>query len=154
MTLTITNDRDVRPLQAASAIVETYVASATVNVGEIVYIDTDGKVAPARANVALTSRARGIVVASGANIQRSGKTTFAADESVSVLLWGLVSGITGMDLTKAVYLSSDTAGDMTQTAPTGSATWTDYLGYPLMDSVTGETYLFFQPQVAEPTSNS
>lgn len=154
MTLTITNDRDVRPMEGGAAIVKSYMASATVTVGEIVYVDSNGKVAPARANVAVTSRARGIVVASGANLQRSSKTTFASGEWVSVLLFGLVSGITGMDLTKAVYLSSGTAGDMTQTAPSGALTWLDYLGYPLFDESTQETYLFFCPQVVEPTSNS
>lgn len=154
MALTITNRRDVRPMEGQSSIVKTMVASATVIVGEIVYVDSNGDVAPARANVALTSRARGIVVASGANLQQAGKTTFAAGESVSVLLWGLVAGITGMVLTSAVYLSAATAGLMTQTAPTGAATWLNYLGVPYFDEGSQETYLFFQPQIVEPTSNS
>lgn len=154
MALTIASPGDVRPLQAASAIVESGVAGATVVVGEVVYQDTDGTWKPARANVANTSRARGIVVVSGANIQTAGKTTFASGDGISVLLWGLVAGITGMDMTLPVYLSSGTAGDMTQTAPSGASTWTYYLGYPIMEHSTGETYLFFQPANVEPTSNS
>jgi hypothetical protein len=144
MALTISDIKNVRPLPGA--LVRTGTLLAAAELGEIVYIDSNDKVVKARANAAGTTRAIGIIVAGSGSFPGS---TFAAGQEVGVCVLGPVAGITGMDPSLPVFVSSGTAGDMTQTAPSGAGTWTHAIGYPLRSDV-----LFINPQAHAAVSNS
>lgn len=144
MALTLTQ-KNVRPLNGA--IVRGYTVGGeehTVEIGEQVYIDANDMVQLARTNAAATAFARGFVVAC-----ENGQLAAVTGGTVSVCVSGPIAGFTGMDLTKLVYTSSATAGASTQTAPSGAATWTNAMGYPLRSDV-----LMVAPVTAEPSSNS
>lgn len=143
MALTLTQSK-IRPLHGAN--VRSYTAGATVEVGRAVYIDSSDTVRHARANAAGTTRARGIVVAGEGT---PAKTSYAAGEEVSVVIHGPVAGFTDMDNAEQVFVSSATAGVLTQTAPSGASTWVQSIGYPIRSDI-----LMVQPQSTAPTANS
>lgn len=107
--------REVRPLPGA--IVREYDAGATGNVGDLVYVDSNGKAQPADGSAAGTARARGLVVAAGS----MGKTTFAAGDRLSVVVFGPVAGFSGMTPGNIHYVS-DTTGKVDTAAGTVSHT--------------------------------
>lgn len=144
MALTISDVKRVRPLDGA--IVRDYELASAAAVGDVVYINSSDLAAKARTNAAATARGLGVVVAGEGHLPG---TSFSAGQTVSVVVMGPVSGVTGMDLTLPVYVSSATAGAMTQTAPSGANTWTQVIGYPLRTDV-----LMVHPQNTAPTSNS
>lgn len=128
------------------AIVKNILADETLALGQSVYINGDGEAALAQANVAATSHARGIVVSVN---DASGATTAAAGRTVSVCVFGPVAGFTDMTEGGIIWQSAATAGAVTQTQPTGTATWSHAMGYALASDI-----FFVLPGVLAPTSNS
>lgn len=128
------------------ALVNSYVAAETLENGQAVYINSSGQAALGRANAAATSAARGIVVSVN---DEGGATSVAANGTVSVCLMGPVAGFTDMDEGAAIWLSSGTAGAVTQTQPSGAGTWSHMMGYA------AEIDKFFVlPGAISPASNS
>ena len=105
--------RSVRPLP--QAIIRDFIAGGSGNVGDAVYIDTTGKVQQGNAGAAGTAIARGIVVGAGG----AGVLTFAAGDTVSVVLLGGVVGFSGAAKGVTVFLSN-TAGKIADAAGTVS----------------------------------
>lgn len=96
------------------AIARTCKAGGAGNVGDTVYIAADGDVEQANGGAAGTAKAHGIVVAAGCE----GKTTFAAGDGLSVVVFGPVTGIAGTP--GALGYQSDTAGKIADAAGTVS----------------------------------
>lgn len=104
---------DVRPLPGAS--IERYQAGGTVNVGDLVILNSSFKVVQADADAAATTQpAIGIVVAAP-----NGATSAATDEWVDVCVEGRVTGFAS--LAYGSVFASVTAGAMDQTRPAGSS---------------------------------
>ncbi len=122
------DNENLRPLPGA--IVKTFELSAAATMGDAVYMVTGKKCAPARGNAAGTSHARGFIVS---RADRLPSTALAAGVHVGVILHGPMAGLTGMDLTKPVWLSTATAGLVTQTMPTGGSNFVQEMGYPTSD---------------------
>lgn len=144
MALTLSDRKAVRFLPGA--IIRTYEVGATVQFGEAVALDANGKVVPAKTNAASTSRAIGVVVA-GENFLAG--TSYAAGMSVSVCVLGPIAGFTGMDVAKPVWVSAATGGESTQTEPSGAGKWSFAVGYPIATNV-----LFVAPQTTAAVSQS
>lgn len=101
------------------SIVEPYLANVELTVGDVVYIDSNGKLNKADADVAiLNSRSLGIVV-TGPNLY--GETTIAAGQYAAVCIFGPVYGLSATMPTSQVGYVSKTAGKLDDTAPTGGA---------------------------------
>ncbi len=132
----------IRPLEGA--VIRDFSAGGSGELGNAVYIASDGDVEQVDANVAVTSEFEGIVVGVG----EGGETTFAAGDRLSVVTFGPVGGFSGMTPGGRVYVDTDT-GKLDHTAPTGAGTWTKVAGYAESASV-----LFVMPQAAAPSSNS
>lgn len=103
--------RSVRPLPGA--LVRTFTAGASGNVGDAVYVDSNGRVQPASASAAGTALALGVVVSAGT----SGAVAFASGDAVSVVIVGAVNGFAGMTPGAKCYLSN-TAGKLADAAGT------------------------------------
>jgi hypothetical protein len=146
MALTLSDKTQVRSLPGS--LVRPFEAAAEVDMGEAVYIDSDGKVNLCRTNVAATSQGRGIVVSAN-GVLPSSAGVFPAGTIVSVHLIGPIAGWSGMDEGAPIFNSAATAGAITQTAPSGAATWTNEMGYAL-----GSDVWMVNPRVGAPTSNS
>ncbi|MCG3177540.1 MAG: hypothetical protein MOGMAGMI_02514 [Candidatus Omnitrophica bacterium] len=110
--LTITA-KSVRPLP--NALVRDFIAGGTVNVGDLVYVDSNGKVQQANASAAGTAVAIGIAVAVGS----LGATAAASGDVVSVVLVGAVNGFSSLTPGVKVYVSN-TAGKCADAAGTVS----------------------------------
>jgi len=105
--------RSVKPMPGT--IRRDFVAGGSGNVGDAVYIDSNGKVQQANASAAGTAIAIGIVVSAGS----LGALTFASGDAVSVVLLGVVGGFSSLTPGSLVYLS-DTAGGFDTAAGTVS----------------------------------
>lgn len=146
MPYNIPDRKQVRPLHGA--LVRSFVLGENAKVGDWVYIEpTTDRARLARANNAVTSRARGIIVAGDSYMPTT--DALVAGQTVSVVVLGPVAGIEGMETDKGIFISSATAGVATQTAPTGAGTWTMPVGYPLATNIA-----FVLPQTANPVSNT
>jgi hypothetical protein len=134
----------VRPLKGA--IVRRFLAGATVNVGEAVYVHSDGTVKPADADASLAAaQARGLVVGVGV----AGATAAAANQAVDVVTHGPVAlGTSGLTEGGVVYVSV-TAGKLDQTAPAVAGDDYDFIiGWAESDGV-----LYVQPQMTIPAAS-
>jgi hypothetical protein len=120
-------------------------AGGTANMGDAVYIDSNGKVQQARANAAATSDAVGILAA----IAVPGATAAATDDGVTVVPFGPVGGYSGLTPGAIYYVSDTTAGDITATAPSGAGKWAKSIGYAESASV-----LFVDPGIAAARSSA
>lgn len=94
----------------ATGIIFSFTAGATLAVGDVVYMHTDGKVALANADSTSTMPALGICTSTGTD-----------GSSVDVMIQGVMkltawSFTTGAD----IFISSSAAGDVTATAPSTS----------------------------------
>ena len=107
---------DVRPLPGA--IIQRFTAGAALSVGDAVYIASDGDVEKADADVAASAQAIGIVVSAP-----DGATSASAGDAVDVVVYGPVTGFSGMTPGNLVY-ASVTAGKVADAAP--AATSGDY----------------------------
>lgn len=123
-----------------------YDAGGSLTVGNAVYVASDGDIEAADANGAASVAAIGILAA--VQDQSGGVTTLAANERGTVVTFGLVYGFTGLTPGAIQYIS-ETAGAITETAPTGAGTWTYAIGY----AVDANT-LFVLPGLVAPVSNS
>lgn len=103
--------------QNVGSIVKPYQAASASSVGQSVYKDSDGKIAPSDADAGTTqARAFGIIVAAA---NQYGETSIAADEWCSVCEFGPVYGFS--DLTPGEYgWVSKTAGEIEGTKPTSA----------------------------------
>lgn len=103
---------DVRPLPGAT--VERYDLGGSVNVGDSVYMASDGDVEQADAGTATTAYAIGICVS-----VPNGGTIGAAGDRADVVTWGRVTGFSGMTPGDVLY-QSDTTGKLADAAGTTS----------------------------------
>lgn len=83
-------------------------SGATLTNTQVVYVKSDGTYALARANAAATKNAVGFVK----------DATIANGASGQIQTSGLLGGFTGLTPGAVYYLSADTAGAITATAPT------------------------------------
>lgn len=126
---------------------KTYQAGGSLTVGNAGYIDSSGYIQAARANAAATTKGIGIVAA--VQDTSGGVTTAASGDRVSLIIFGLVYGFSSLTPGALQYISSSSAGALTETAPSGAGTWTWAIGYAI-DANT----LFVQPGLVAPVSNS
>jgi hypothetical protein len=103
----------VKPLPGA--IIRDFVAAGVVNTGDLVYVDSNGKVQQASGGAAGTANAIGVVVSVGT----FGATAAAIGDTVSVAVLGPVTGFSSMTPGNRHYVS-DTAGVLSTTAGTTS----------------------------------
>jgi hypothetical protein len=101
MTAITVTAADVRPLPGA--IVERHQAGGSGNVGDTVYMASDGDVEQADASAAGTTYAIGVVVSAP-----NGATAFVAGDEIDVAVLGRVTGFSGMTPNDVLY-QSDTA---------------------------------------------
>lgn len=93
-----------------------FVAGAAGNVGDVVYVMNDGKVAPANAAAAGTVAGTvGIVVSAGS----MGAIAFAIGDAVSVVLVGAVGGFSSL-VPGTILFASNTVGKIADAAGTVS----------------------------------
>lgn len=104
------------------AIIDNFVTAEAIDVGEWVYINSDGLAALADASAEATSEVIGIVVAQAGDIY--GNTTGVSGNNVSVCTFGRVYGFSSLTPGARAYLS-DTAGG----ADTAEGTVDVPLGY-------------------------
>lgn len=136
------NKTMVRPLN--NAIIRRFEAAAVMDIGTVVYIDTNGKVNKAQATTAAAAQARGIVVGVGA----TGKSTCAIGDALDVVTHGPVElGVTGLTDGSALYVSA-TAGLMDQTAPATAGQFKYVIGYAHSDMG-----IYVQGQMVVPAAN-
>lgn len=133
----------VRPLNGA--IIRRFTAGATVNVGDAVFVQTDGTVKAADADSEADSQARGVVVAVGV----AGATSATSGAAVDVVTHGPVAlGTSGLTEGGVIFVST-TAGKLDQTAPSANGDYPFIIGWAEADGV-----LYVAPQVIIPTVNS
>lgn len=101
---------DVRPLPGA--VIERYDLGAAADVGEVVYMVSDGDVEQTDANAAGTTYGIGVIVA-----LHHGGTTGAAGDTADVAVAGRVTGFSGMTVGDVLYIS-DTTGALADAAGT------------------------------------
>lgn len=135
MTVLTNVDQQIRPLQGA--VTRDFDAGGAGNVGDLVYIASDGDVEVADGSASATAEAVGIVVGTS-----TGQTAFAAGDGVTVVVLGPVAGFSGMTPGASGYVS-DTAGAIDDAA--GTVTWV--VGYS-----ESATVFFVQPGMALATS--
>lgn len=105
---------DVRPLNMT--IREPYELGEAIDVGEAVYLKSDGKIWLSDADTAAESKAIGIVVGIGGYGALSG----VAGDMADVVLYGPVAGFSGMTPGADVFAST-TPGAIEDTAPAGAS---------------------------------
>lgn len=130
------------------SVVRQYDAGGSGAVLDCVYINqSDGDVEQTDCNAAATSHGIGIVVGAISNMGQ-GKTTFVANDPLSVALWGPITGFSGLTPGRIYWVDSD-AGKLTDTQPSGGGTWSRGMGYALT-----ATEFFVMPGITAPLSNS
>ncbi len=135
--------RNVRALEGS--LTRPGVAGGAAALGDALYLNSSGQWVEADANVsAVVAGARGILVA----VNEPGETTVASGDAIEVCVFGPVGGFSALTPGARQFLSN-TAGELTETAPTGAGTWTTPVGY-----AEAATILFVNPGLAAPTSNS
>lgn len=113
---------DVSPLPGA--IWRDYDAGGSGNVGDLVYLDSNGAVQVTDASAAATAQALGIVVAAGS----IGATSFVSGDRVTVCEYGPVGGFSSMTPAGLGYVS-ETAAKIADTAPSTGASVVCVVGY-------------------------
>lgn len=145
MALTLADRTQVRPLNGA--IVRSFRSGAAVQLGEVVTIDANNEIVPARAASGYETWGRGIVVSIPG--VTPGSSAPADTDGIGVCVHGPVAGWSDMDEKLSIWVSSATAGVLTQTQPSGAGTYSALVGRPLATDI-----IFVDPASAEPTSNS
>ena len=107
---------------AATGIVFSFIAGATLAIGDVVYMHTDGEVAKADADAVTSMPAIGICVGSGTD-----------GNAVDVLVQGIMHDTSAFDTftVGADIFVSTTAGAVTATAPSGSGDTVQKVGVAL-----------------------
>lgn len=143
MALTVT-PKHVSPLPGAK--LQNLEMGEAIENGEAYYIKaSDGKAYKARANAAATAFAHGICV----SVNRAGETVGEAGRVMTGCYFGPIAGFSGMTPGASGWLSSGTAGDVTETKPTGAGTWSHRMGY-----AEAEDKFIVMPGTSAPDSNS
>lgn len=133
---------NVRALEGA--IKRHYEAGGSGDIGDSVYVDSNGDVQVTDANAAVSSECHGVVVAVG----EPGATSFVSGDAVTVVTLGPVGGFSSLT-PGAIQYVSETAGEITETAPTGAGTWTKVGGYAEAADV-----FYVMPNITAASSNS
>lgn len=110
----------VAPVNETQYVAKTYIAAVAITAGQVVYLNTSGKAALARANATGTVQTvLGIATHSA-----------AANKPVEVMIRGSLYGmnITGMAYGAKAYVSSATAGAAQDTIVTGTGNFVKALG--------------------------
>lgn len=129
---------NIRALQANGAVVRSYDAGEEMEVGQAVYIASDGDVEIADANESqAAAKGWGIVVES-----YDGETTIHEGDPASVCVFGPVSGFSGMTPGDTLYVS-DNAGLLADAAGTYSH---------VMGRAETATIVFVNPDQSDPSS--
>ncbi len=136
--------RSVRPLPGA--ILRDYIAGGSGNVGDVVYVDSTGKVQQALASAAATAKAYGVVIAAGA----LGATAFVSGDVVSVVIMGSVTGFASLVPPGRIYVSAATAGKLADAAPL--STLVNSVAWLMGLAVTTDT-IFFEPFSPDPQAS-
>lgn len=119
---------NVGPLPHPKPLTRPFEAAAEVELGELVYVTSATKVNLARANAAGTSNSFGPVIAGPA--ADPGVDTFPAGSQVSVLIFGAMTGFSGMTVGNWYYLSSAVAGGL-DTAIPANPNYNKAVGYAI-----------------------
>jgi len=133
--LSIPDAKNIRPLE--SAVIRNAVAGGAMDIGDLVYVASDGDWEQADGNASATAFATGIVVGSD-----SGETGILADEGIAVCVFGPVAGFASLTPGGIGYTSDDT-GKIEDAA--GTVTHT--IGWCQTDEI-----FFVQPGLRLPTS--
>lgn len=118
------------------SLTKAYPCGEVIDVGEAVYLASDGTIMLADAGAALTAQAIGIVVAVGGY----GKLTSVVGDMCDVVLLGVCTGFSGLTPGLEVF-SSATPGAMDETKPAGASgdfVWS-------IGSVLGAGIIFVRP---------
>lgn len=145
-TVTLTDRMVSSPGFNRSGYVHSYQCGGTVNLGDVVYLNSSNKVLAAIATAQGTSRAIGIVV--GISSQFA-ETSQATNGWVDVCEHGPVDlGPLTADLTSGqqIWVSGSAAGEMVDTAPTPNA-WDWIIGHAV-----GPNTIFVAPGQTTPAS--
>lgn len=132
----------VRALEGA--IKRPYTAGGTITVGNAVYVDSSGTVQATDANAAASVEAIGIAVAGSDR----GETSIESGDAVTVVTYGPVGGFSSLNEGVKQYVS-ETAGAITETAPSGGGNWVKLIGYAESASI-----LFVNPEIADGSSTA
>lgn len=115
---------------------------AAATPGQAVYLDGTNGWKPADADAEASAMARGIVLS-----DNFGSTSFESGQMVDIVVFGRVTGFSGMTPGLNAYVST-TAGAMDQTAPAAAGDYPFAVGW----AESAET-IFVAPQTAVPTAN-
>lgn len=138
VTLTAAN---IRPLKTHGAVILPGQAGGTITIGDLVYIASDGDWERADGNVsAALARPQGVAVES-----YDGETTINSGDPVSVVVFGPVSGFTGLTGGANYYLS-DNVGKIADAV----GAYDRIVGYGV--ELAGEVCLFVSIQQNDPSS--
>ncbi len=119
-------------------------AGGAITNGNAVYIDSNGRVQAARANLAATSEGMGVVSA----VNETAETTAADGDAVTVVTFGPVGGFSSLTPVAIYYVDDGTAGAIVTPAPAGAGKWAKSIGYAESAGV-----LFVLPGVAAARSS-
>lgn len=104
--------KSIRPLPGA--IILRMIAGGAGNVGDSVYIAADADAEVGNGGATATAYTSALVVSAP-----NGRTSFVAGDAIDVVVYGPVSGFTGMTPRDIIY-QSDTDGRLADTAGTNS----------------------------------
>lgn len=131
-------------IKEGQTVVRDFTAGGAGNLGDCVYIASDGDVEVTDANAEATTRAVGIVVAVDDML---GATSFVAGDVVTVAISGPVYGFSSLTPNAKQWVS-ETAGEITETEPSGAGTFSYIVGYAESASV-----LIVQPSGVDVITN-
>lgn len=130
--------------QNQGSVIRNYITGMAVNVGQAVYVDTNGNVQLAIGNV-LTANAKAIgIVVNSTDLY--GSTAIPSGGYCSVCEFGPVYGYYGMTPGKQVWVSKTVAGGLDDAAPTGGV-FQFILGVSIDDDI-----IFVSPGMSAPVS--
>lgn len=133
---------DVRPLIPSNIIQKSLGGSA--NVGDLVYIASDGDVEVTDANAAITVEVYGMIVGI-----EGGRSSGVAGQVASIALPGSrIAGFSSLTPGALGYVSP-TAAKIANPAPTGAGSWTKVAG-----RCESATVFYFDPDIEAAASNS
>ena len=148
MTALTATPANISASEERGAMLKVFVAAAAVNIGDVVYLDSNNKINKAIADSAAHARAIGIVV-TAQNFY--GETSIPIGGSVIVCVYGPcwgwgASNSTLMISGLPVWVDKTTAGKLNDTAPTGGA-YQYQVGRML-----GNDTIFVDPGTVSPSS--
>lgn len=126
-----TTPANIKPLDGA--IVQRFTAGAAIEPGELVCMQSDGKIDPAIGTSVAAAQCLGVALA-----PRNQGTAYADGDRVDVVVLGRVNCVTGGTPGSIAYVS-DTAGEVAETAGTKAT---------IVGIVESATVLFVRPQAS------